>query len=911
MTVTTNQGRTGVSVASLYLGSSATDPTAQGNGAALVAGNYYFNTASNLTKTYNGSAWQASDINTTNLAASTGSTLVGDGVMTVATRLSGMRKYYVDSVNGNDTNNGGAPDTPFKTLARLMQETLPNGCSINLVSGSRFFEKLSIPYTQVGITIKRFGNGEKPIIDGSRAIPAASWTPDGTYPNVYYADVTHDQLTSCTGVAATTCHFMCWQENLSGMDQAMTAKFDGGTIDANRSWVSSNPGSFCCNRQGSTVADPRTDTNSTLYRYYVHLTGDVDPRGGTVTIYHGEQTALVSVPSNTDMLGIKFKRTSGKDMTGVAAPGSRVGRIAHCEWQDSAVHGWVGAYAHIQDCRAVTTLSTPVTFGGGAFHGYWGASAAGTSPGLLIEDSQADGYTYGVYWHGDDTSTAVHRRVDVRRVTIRNSTYFCGADLSQNGLYVEDSQGINTQGFVSDLSSMTSRPAHYIKRCKWVSQSTGGVCFSIAGGDVNVNDFVAISRNSTAQLATNMEAYTYSSSTVRNLNLTNFSGNSLIGADSNAFQKHIKLTLTNCIMGQMVAAASATSGTAYDTIVATNSQLSIGWKTLSDIQTTHVGVDSTCISAYVPQTYTRTVGASDITYVTTGRTATGTSGSNSLTLTFADSYLMPGTAIQIVNYDGLGTNFNTVVLTWTATGSPITTVDNMPASFSGKTVNVGVFGLQVFPVSAGTCVLSNDGSQAYVSNEAFFSVGSYIYIGALNRRSSGKPGSPVIRKVTFKSGQTLTLSSPVTWMNEASTLTPSYSAFGSTSGVRRPTFSVAYGFPLEPRKTTLTVTRNQAGSSISATPESTSNTAYFTDSTSQVQTRDSTGTSNSDGGRILHELGVIDIGLRVAPTDVLTINAAAWVQEYSATFLADPASSMRLDLPPGSPLAGMGAQYVH
>jgi hypothetical protein len=77
MTVTTVQGKTGIPVASLYLGAAAADPTTQTDGSALVSGNYYFNTGDELTYTYNGATWAASDISTANLAAPTGSALVG------------------------------------------------------------------------------------------------------------------------------------------------------------------------------------------------------------------------------------------------------------------------------------------------------------------------------------------------------------------------------------------------------------------------------------------------------------------------------------------------------------------------------------------------------------------------------------------------------------------------------------------------------------------------------------------------------------------------------------------------------------------------------------------------------------------------------------------------------------------
>lgn len=60
-----------------WYGPLAADPALDPLGAAIGTGDAYFNTATNLLMIYNGATWQASDINTADLAASSGSTLVG------------------------------------------------------------------------------------------------------------------------------------------------------------------------------------------------------------------------------------------------------------------------------------------------------------------------------------------------------------------------------------------------------------------------------------------------------------------------------------------------------------------------------------------------------------------------------------------------------------------------------------------------------------------------------------------------------------------------------------------------------------------------------------------------------------------------------------------------------------------
>ncbi|MFZ3141140.1 hypothetical protein [Polaromonas sp.] len=60
-----------------HYGESATDPVTRPSGAAMQVGDEYFNTTSNLLFRFNGATWQASDINTANLAAPGGADLVG------------------------------------------------------------------------------------------------------------------------------------------------------------------------------------------------------------------------------------------------------------------------------------------------------------------------------------------------------------------------------------------------------------------------------------------------------------------------------------------------------------------------------------------------------------------------------------------------------------------------------------------------------------------------------------------------------------------------------------------------------------------------------------------------------------------------------------------------------------------
>lgn len=72
-------------------GAYASDPTTDPLGNPPTVGDEYFNTTANLLKRWNGTTWQASDINTANLAAPSGSSLVGYDTGTVQDVLDTIR----------------------------------------------------------------------------------------------------------------------------------------------------------------------------------------------------------------------------------------------------------------------------------------------------------------------------------------------------------------------------------------------------------------------------------------------------------------------------------------------------------------------------------------------------------------------------------------------------------------------------------------------------------------------------------------------------------------------------------------------------------------------------------------------------------------------------------------------------
>lgn len=106
----------------------------------------------------------------------------------LATTGSSGRMFHVDSRLGDDTNNGMAATAgsngvgPWKSLARVMQSSLGPGETLVLACGSNWRETLRVPANGTAANPVRVmapaagcDAASRPTVDGSIALPAASW----------------------------------------------------------------------------------------------------------------------------------------------------------------------------------------------------------------------------------------------------------------------------------------------------------------------------------------------------------------------------------------------------------------------------------------------------------------------------------------------------------------------------------------------------------------------------------------------------------------------------------------------------------------------------------------------------------------------------------------------------------------
>ncbi|MBR5307489.1 MAG: S-layer homology domain-containing protein [Clostridia bacterium] len=84
-------------------------------------------------------------------------------------------KYYVDSVNGNDSNDGKSPEKAWKTIAKVNSTKFKMGDGIFFKRGDIYRTRMT---AQTGVTYSAYGEGEKPRFYGSpeNGADASKWT---------------------------------------------------------------------------------------------------------------------------------------------------------------------------------------------------------------------------------------------------------------------------------------------------------------------------------------------------------------------------------------------------------------------------------------------------------------------------------------------------------------------------------------------------------------------------------------------------------------------------------------------------------------------------------------------------------------------------------------------------------------
>jgi hypothetical protein len=102
--------------------------------------------------------------------------------------------YYVDSVNGNDANNGTSKASAFQSLSSV--PLLTTGQSVGLACGSYWRGYLLDVNSSGNIIFGSYGTGAPPVMDG--AVVVTGWTQNGTYSDIYQVSFTRDNTNPTT-----------------------------------------------------------------------------------------------------------------------------------------------------------------------------------------------------------------------------------------------------------------------------------------------------------------------------------------------------------------------------------------------------------------------------------------------------------------------------------------------------------------------------------------------------------------------------------------------------------------------------------------------------------------------------------------------------------------------------------------
>jgi hypothetical protein len=212
-------------------------------------------------------------------------------------------EWYVDARTGNDFASGERSDAAFQTIGRLRRQTLGPGDVVRLARGSQWREELrDLPEF---VTVEAYGEGERPLLDASDAIPPGAWRREGS---LFAVDWAHSLQ------APNKVRFSVWENGIR-MRRAATLEEAGLT-----------PGSFWAPK-------PDLGTTNVATIYVNPRDGDPARNGHTYEVSSREYGLLL--PTGGRAIGIHTRRNGHHD-------GSLVGEFdvlfRDCVAEDGTMH---------------------------------------------------------------------------------------------------------------------------------------------------------------------------------------------------------------------------------------------------------------------------------------------------------------------------------------------------------------------------------------------------------------------------------------------------------------------------------------------------------------------------------------------------------------------------------------------
>jgi hypothetical protein len=232
----------------------------------------------------------------------------------------GGLNWYVDSVAGNDANDGKSATAAFATIAAVQAVALA-GQTINLKRGSTWREQLTIGVGVDNVTVKAYGTGADPDLDCSDIAANASWSKTGGRTNVYQIGVTTNYVANEPGFVSV------WEDGVRLPIVASVAACDAA---AGSYYVLNNDSTTPTVYVHSTDSSAMT-TNGKVY--------EINTRNAGVYSYFASGVSITGVTARRGLCnGGSFKIGPGSTLT-------------DCKSYDGNKHNiYVRAGCHLTNC---------------------------------------------------------------------------------------------------------------------------------------------------------------------------------------------------------------------------------------------------------------------------------------------------------------------------------------------------------------------------------------------------------------------------------------------------------------------------------------------------------------------------------------------------------------------------------
>lgn len=808
------------------------------------------------------------------------------------------KTVFVNSLVGSDANSGLLADAPVKTLASAIA-LLSSGDTLAVERGSIFYANESLETTNVDyIRVVPYGFGPDPIFDGTQSIATSGWT--NTTGEIWEKTVTHAKpIKNAASLTADITHFGLWEvwPDVKGSknDIELMPVWDRGSIAAN--YGALTRGQFTCHFNGSTGADPRTDTagKSQSVTYYVRLTDGGDPNAGGTTLYYAEQKKW-SVPASWTFENVEFRRTAAKDLAG--GPGGNV--LRDVKLSECAIHGWVGPHMAYGDCYATArdkpgfsdgNPAVKGNGGGGAFHQFRNDTSGILKHGVIEARLHADGFSHAVYSHGDAAGDGQYDRLRYRYIEARNClrAIYTGDHPPSNDPVAFRPTIFDHIEAINCSSIGITGGGDEIKRVRWIGPEGAVAVRGMidATGDVTVENGQFIFRNDRGQergLVRNVKAAQVGNpslviaATFRNC--SNYRGGTCVKANN---WQNVDYILENSIVGDLLPTDYPARPPHSITTVGKNA-LAYGVQTVEEIAATFAGVStSDTLVPWVEQTAEFTITLGDLTFRNTARTAGGTSGNSYITMNLiggAERFVV-GQTIKVLDYDGTGGEFVSEI---TAIGSPgandLTLADTLDQTFRVKAVHNGFHAETIFGSAHETTGTLNDaGTILTLADPRGYATGTWFHLDNIKRRAAFGP-----RKAVILAGSAATLDTAAAWKLGNTT--------ALNGGLPRPSLATRFGYPIGGGSVALAIAKVH-GADV-AVAEVSDGFARLNSSAYQWNSAYSSTT-----GQIRYELGEIDAAIPAGVGDVLTWTANVYIEDLAPQWAADPIASGILALAAG------------